>query len=99
MPALRLGIIEEDQIAGLQSTDGPDLGAQAALPLAGGGVRQGIAELLIDIHGKAGAVKTAGGGAAVNVAGAQMLLGGIHDGAAAAAGAAESVRSRKSLRM
>ena len=79
------GIVEEDQIAGLQGTDAPNLGAEAALPLAGGGVRQGVTELPIDIHGEARTVKTAGRSAAVHITSAQILLGGIHDGAAAAA--------------
>ena len=76
------GIVEEHQIAGLQLRDGIDSGADAALPLAGSGMGQGVAELLVNIHGKAGAVKTAGGGTAVDITGAKMLHGGIHDGIA-----------------
>ena len=76
------GIVEEHQVTGLQGTDAPDLGAQSALPLAGGGVRQGVAVLLVDIHGEAGAVKAAGRSAAVHIAHAQIALGGVHDGAA-----------------
>ena len=65
------GIIEEYQITGLQGTDAPDLGTDSALPLTGGGVGEGIAELLVNIHGEAGAVKTAGGGTAIDIAGAR----------------------------
>ena len=46
------GITEEDQIARLQLTDIVDPGAVPALPLAGGGVRKGVAKLLIDVHGE-----------------------------------------------
>ena len=83
------GIVEEDQVAGLQSADAVYPGALAALPLAGGGVGQADAELAVDIHGEAGAVKALGRGAAVNVADAKVLLGQSHDGRAG--GAARAV--------
>ena len=47
---------------------------------------QRIAELLINVHGEAGAVEAAGGGAAVHIAGAQMAQSRFHDGGALAAG-------------
>ena len=46
------GIIEEHQVAGLQFGNAVDLGAHAAEPLAGSGVGQRIAELLINVHGE-----------------------------------------------
>ena len=66
------GIVEEHQITGLQFADAVDLGADAALPLAGSGVRQGITVLLVNIHGIAGAVKAACGSAAPDIGGAKI---------------------------
>ena len=51
------GIIEKYQIAGLQFADAVYLGADAALPLTGCGMGQGVTELLVNIHGETGAVK------------------------------------------
>ena len=81
------GVVEEHQVAGLELAQAVDLGAQAALPLTGGRVGQGNAELLVHIHGEAGAVEAAGGRAAVAVPGAQELPGKVHDAAVAHAGA------------
>ena len=80
-------VVEEHQVAGLELAKAVHLGAQAALPLAGGRVRQGHAELLVHIHGEAGAVEAAGGCAAVSVPGAQVLPGEVDDAAVAHAGA------------
>ena len=74
---------EEYQIAGLQLA-AADIGA--VLQLGGGAVGQGDAQLVIHIHGKAGAVKAAGGGAAVDIGYAQILIGDADGGAAGAAG-------------
>ena len=46
---------------------------------------QVVAVLVVYVHGEAGAVKALGGGAAVDIAGAQILLGGGHDVRAEAA--------------
>ena len=80
------GIVEEHQIAGLQFGNAVNFGTHAAEPLAGSGVGQVIAELLVDVHGEAGAVEAAGGSAAVDIAGSQMLHCGLHDGGTLAAG-------------
>ena len=66
---------EEDQIAGLELTH-RDGGAVAHL--SGSSAVEGAAKLRVDIADKAGAVKTAGGGAAVTVGIAQILHGQIH---------------------
>ena len=80
------GIVEEHQIAGLQFGNAVNFGTHAAEPLAGSGVGQVIAELLVDVHGEAGAVEAAGGSAAVDIAGSQMLHCGLYDGGTLAAG-------------
>ena len=69
------GIIEKHQVTGLQSINAPYLGADTALPLAGSRVGERISHLAVDVHRKTGAVKAAGGSAAVRIAGAQILLG------------------------
>ena len=80
------GIIEEHQIAGLQLTDAGYAGTNAALPLAGGGMGQGITQLLVDMHSEAGAIKATGRRAAVNVTGSQILLGKLSSAAGRAVG-------------
>ncbi len=94
------GVVEEDQIAGLEIADAVNPGTLAALPLTRCGMGQGVTELLVHVHGKAGAVEAAGGRAAVDIAGAQVLLGGADDAAVPDSELleAELVRSRKSLR-
>ena len=63
------GVVEEDQIAGLEIADAVNPGTLAALPLTRCGMGQGVTELLVHVHGKAGAVEAAGGRAAVDIAG------------------------------
>ena len=46
------GITEEDQIARQQLTDIVDHGALPKLTINAGGVRKGVAKLLIDVHGE-----------------------------------------------
>ena len=87
LTGVALGVVEEDQIAGLKLAQAVHPGAQAALPLAGGRVGQGDAELLVHIHGETGAVEAAGGRAAVAIPGAQELAGKVHDAAVTHAGA------------
>ena len=45
---------------------------------------EGIAELLVNIHGEAGAVKTAGSAAAPLITGTEMLFGFLENAAAVA---------------
>ena len=64
--------VEEHQIAGLQLSLGH---GGAVAHLSGGGAVNGVTVLLAHISNKTGAVKAAGGSAAVRIAGAQILLG------------------------
>ena len=79
------GIAEEHQIAGHHLRVG-DLGAVTALPLAGGGMRQGVDELTVHMHGETRTVKPLGRGTAVNITSSQELLGIIHDGSGGSVG-------------
>ena len=67
----RAVILEEHQVAGLQLAAGY---GRTIAQLAGSAVGQLDAQLREDVHGEAGAVKAAGGGAAVYVGNAQILL-------------------------
>ena len=67
------GIGEKDKVAGLQILLG-NIGA-AVFILAGRRVRQGIAELTVEIHRKAGAVEPVGAAAAAAIAHAHVLHG------------------------
>ena len=70
-------IREEHDVTGLEI----GLFNESALTvLIGGGAVRGEAQLLQNVVHEAGAVKTAGGGAAVNVGRAQILLRFRHDG-------------------
>ena len=63
---------EEHQIAGLQFTHGHRI---AIVQLRSGTVSETDAKVGEDKHGKPGAVKTAGAGAAIGIGRAQILLG------------------------
>ncbi len=68
-------VVEEDQIAGLKLAAGD---RDTVGQLGAGGTVQGIAEVSIDILGKAGAVKAVGAVAAPDIGPAQKLLGVLH---------------------
>lgn len=63
------------------------------------GVGKGVAKLLVNIHGETGAVKAAGGSAAIDIAGAQVLAWAVSTILLPLEEPSELVRSRKSLRM
>ena len=68
------GLFKEDQVAGLKLTHGD---GSAVVQLICGGAVEGVAKLAVHIAGEAGAVKAAGGAAAVHIGIAHKLQGVI----------------------
>ena len=83
--AIEAAVEEEDQIAGLHLASGDEV--TALIILAGRAAGDGIAELLVYVVHQAGAIESAGTGAAGSVPAAQELTGHGGGGGAQSAGA------------